>query len=75
MFDQFHLHAHVAISGGSARHLGTSLESKLSRIPFTLVLSLPLFSLLVYPVFIPGGAPAAHDVFGMKLVESVQLFW
>jgi hypothetical protein len=24
------------------------------------------------PFFIPGGAPAAHDVFGMKLVESLQ---
>src|SRR5258708_23253724 len=39
--DQFHLHARVALSGGSARHLGTSLESKLSRIKFTLVLSPP----------------------------------
>ena len=57
VFDQFHLHAHVAISGGSARHLGTSLESKLSGITFTLVLSLPIFSLPVYPFFIPGDAP------------------
>ena len=47
--DQFHLHAHVAISGRSARHLGTSLDSKLARIKFTLVLSLPIFLLPVYP--------------------------
>jgi hypothetical protein len=47
--DQFHLHAGGAISGGSARHLGTSWESKLARIKFTLVLSLPLFFLSVYP--------------------------
>jgi hypothetical protein len=67
--DQFHLHACVALLGGSARHLGTSLESKLSRITFTLVLSLPLFSLPVYPVFMPGGAPAARDVFGIPWNE------
>jgi hypothetical protein len=66
VLDQFHLHARIAISGGSAKHLGTSLESKLSRIKFTLVLSLPIFSLPVYPVFMPSGAPPAHDVFGMK---------
>jgi hypothetical protein len=34
-----------------------SLESKLSGIKFTAVLSLPIFSLLVYLVFMPGGAP------------------
>jgi hypothetical protein len=66
VFDQFHLHARMAISGGSARHLGTSLESKLSRLKFTLVLSLPIFSLPVYSVFMPGGAPAEHDVFGIS---------
>jgi hypothetical protein len=42
------------------------LESKLSGIKFTAVLSLLLFSLPVYPVFMPGGAAATHDFFGMK---------
>jgi hypothetical protein len=58
VFDQFHLQAQGAILSGSVRHLGTSWESKLSGILFTIVLSLPIFSLPVYLVFMLSGAPA-----------------
>jgi hypothetical protein len=37
-----------------------------SGITFTLILSLPIFCLPVYLVFMPDGAPAAHDFFGIK---------
>ncbi len=47
--DQFRLRALLAIQGGSARHLGTSLEKQALGVKFTAVLSLPIFSLLVYP--------------------------
>src|SRR5215467_1093347 len=67
--DQFRLRALTAIQGGSARHLGTSLKEQALGVKFTAVLSLPLFFLFVYLVFMPGGATATHDFFGIKPPE------
>jgi len=67
--DQFRLRALKAIQGGSARHLGTSLKEQALGVKFTAVLTLPLFFLFVYLVFMPGGATATHDFFGIKPPE------
>jgi len=68
--DQFRLRALTAIQGGSARHLGTSLKEQAPGVKFTPVLSLPLFFLLVYLVFMPGGAAATHEVFEIEWIRS-----
>src|SRR5215469_2527770 len=53
--------------------LCVNLENKLSGIKFIHVLSLPIFFLRFSLVFIPGGAPTARDILGIRWAESVQL--